>query len=121
MSINNQELVSWSSCEEIAPGIMVYHDVLQEELDIINRLETTQKYWKECQKNILFASFTIKWIKENKNPRFEKWLIKMLKIFILGILPDIEKRKKGKELQELIYSHFYDVYNYKDVYQDFIV
>ena len=89
--------------------------------DIINRLETTQKYWKECQKNILFASFTIKWIKENKNPRFEKWLIKMLKIFILGILPDIEKRKKGKELQELIYSHFYDVYNYKDVYQDFIV
>jgi len=43
MSINNQELVSWSSCEEIAPGIMVYHDVLQEELDIINRLESVLK------------------------------------------------------------------------------
>lgn len=32
--------ITWSGCEEIAPGILVYHDVLPKELDIINRLES---------------------------------------------------------------------------------
>lgn len=89
--------------------------------DAVEKLKETQKYWKECQKMQYFASLTLKWIKENKNPKFEKWLIKMLKIFILGMLPNIEKRKKGEELYKLIYSHFYDVYHYKDVYQDFTI
>lgn len=31
---------TWSSCEEIAQGIWVYHDVLPESMDIINRLES---------------------------------------------------------------------------------
>jgi hypothetical protein len=87
----------------------------------IEKLKSTQKYWKECQKMQYFASLTVKWIKENKNPKFEKWLIKMLKIFILGMLPNIEKRKKGEELYKLIYSQFYDVYHYRDVYQDFTI
>jgi hypothetical protein len=30
---------NWSSVEEVAPGILVYHDVLKPELDIVNRLE----------------------------------------------------------------------------------
>ena len=40
MSTDQNAGVSWSSCEEIAPGIIVYHDVLKEDLDIINRLES---------------------------------------------------------------------------------
>ena len=40
MNVNNNQLVSWSGVEEIAPGILVYHDVLPKELDLINRLES---------------------------------------------------------------------------------
>ena len=40
MNTGNNQLVSWSGVEEIAPGILVYHDVLPKELDIINRLES---------------------------------------------------------------------------------
>lgn len=40
MNTDQNAEVSWSSCEEIAPGIIVYHDVLKEDLDIINRLES---------------------------------------------------------------------------------
>jgi len=40
MNTSNNPLVSWSGVEEIAPGILVYHDVLPKELDIINRLES---------------------------------------------------------------------------------
>ena len=39
MNTGNTPSKSWSSYEEIAPGIFVYHDVLPTELDIINRLE----------------------------------------------------------------------------------
>lgn len=87
---------------------------------IINKLKETKIFWEEYRNNSFYASLTLRWIKENKNPDFEKWLVKMLKIFILGMLPNIEKRKKGKELQTMIYTHFYDVYKYKHVYQDFI-
>jgi len=40
MNIENQISQPWSSYEEIAPGIIVYHDVLPTDLDIINRLES---------------------------------------------------------------------------------
>jgi hypothetical protein len=40
MSLDNSNLISWSSVEEIASGILVYHDVLPKELNIINRLES---------------------------------------------------------------------------------
>lgn len=40
MNIENNTTVTWSGVEEIAPGILVYHDVLTEDLDIINRLES---------------------------------------------------------------------------------
>lgn len=59
--------------------------------------------WDECRINALYSSFVLEWMKEN-----DKWLIKMLKIFILGMLPDIHKRKKGKEFEDLVYAHFYD-------------
>jgi hypothetical protein len=34
------EKQTWSSSEEVAPGIVVYRDVLTDDLDIINRLES---------------------------------------------------------------------------------
>lgn len=37
--MNTNPLVSWSSYEELAPGILIYHDVLPEDLKIIDRLE----------------------------------------------------------------------------------
>jgi len=37
--MDKNNLVSWSSREEIAPGILIYHDVLTEDLKIIERLE----------------------------------------------------------------------------------
>lgn len=40
MNTSNNPLVSWSGVEEIAPGILVYHDVLPKELDLIDRLES---------------------------------------------------------------------------------
>jgi len=40
MNAINNELVSWSGVEEVAPGILVYHDVLPKDLDLINRLES---------------------------------------------------------------------------------
>jgi hypothetical protein len=40
MNTNNSKNIAWSGCEEIAPGILVYHDVLPESLDLINRLES---------------------------------------------------------------------------------
>jgi hypothetical protein len=40
MNVSNNQLVSWSGVEEIAPGILVYHDVLPKDLDLINRLES---------------------------------------------------------------------------------
>jgi hypothetical protein len=40
MNTNNSENITWSGCEEIAPGILVYHDVLPKSLDLINRLES---------------------------------------------------------------------------------
>jgi hypothetical protein len=39
MNTQNSTNITWSSCEEIAPGILVYHDVLTKDLDLINRLE----------------------------------------------------------------------------------
>ena len=68
--------------------------------------------WDECRVNAMYVSLVFDWIRQNKNPEFEKWLIKMLKIFILGMLPDIEKRKKGKEFEEMVISHFYDIYDF---------
>lgn len=68
--------------------------------------------WDECRVNAMYVSLVLDWIRRNKNLEFEKWLIKMLKIFILGMLPDIEKRKKGEEFEELVVSHFYDIYDY---------
>lgn len=38
--MNTGAMQTWSSSEVIAPGIVVYHDVLGEELNIINRLES---------------------------------------------------------------------------------
>jgi hypothetical protein len=70
-------------------------------------------FWDECRVNAMYVSLVLDWIRENKNPEFEKWLVKMLKIFILGMLPDIEKRKKGKEFEDLVVSHFYDIYNFR--------
>jgi hypothetical protein len=35
----NIDLQSWSSVEELAPGIFVYHDVLPKDMNIIERLE----------------------------------------------------------------------------------
>lgn len=40
MNASNSQLTSWSGVEEIAPGILVYHDVLPKDLDLINRLES---------------------------------------------------------------------------------
>ena len=44
MDINTQNQVSsnvtWSSKEEVAPGIWVYHDVIKKDLDVISRLES---------------------------------------------------------------------------------
>jgi len=51
---NNDVNVTWSSKEEVAPGIWVYHDVLKKDLDIINRIEnvlgdTSNQYkWEEA-------------------------------------------------------------------------
>jgi len=67
--------------------------------------------WDECRVNALYVSFVLDWIQKNEDVEMNKWLIKMLKIFILGMLPDIEKRKKGKEFEEMVVSHFYDIYN----------
>jgi hypothetical protein len=39
MNTENTTSAPWSSYEEIAPGIFVYHDVLPTELNIIDRLE----------------------------------------------------------------------------------
>jgi hypothetical protein len=51
--MENQDQKSWSSCEEISAGIMVYHDVLPKELDIVNRLESVlnkdKKNWYNWQ------------------------------------------------------------------------
>ena len=38
--------------------------------------------WDECRINAMYISLVLDWIKRNKNPEFEKWLFKMLKIFI---------------------------------------
>jgi hypothetical protein len=38
--MENNKTVSWSSKEEIASGIVVYHDVLTQDLNIIDRLES---------------------------------------------------------------------------------
>ena len=35
----NVEQESWSSVEQLAPGIFVYHDVLPKDMNIIKRLE----------------------------------------------------------------------------------
>ena len=35
---NKSTAPTWSSKEQLAPGIFVYRDVLKKELDIINRL-----------------------------------------------------------------------------------
>jgi hypothetical protein len=40
MNTENQMSQPWSSYEEIAPGIIVYHDVLPTDLEIVNRLES---------------------------------------------------------------------------------
>jgi hypothetical protein len=88
-------------------------------LQTLKKEEITHCEPCDCCKSTYYAKMTMKWINENKNPKFEKWLIKMLQIFILGMHPNIEKRKKGKEFENMVYSHFYDVYNYRDVYQDF--
>lgn len=40
MNTENNIIESWSSYEEISPGIFVYHDVLPKELNIIDRLES---------------------------------------------------------------------------------
>lgn len=51
MTIENTSEVSWTGVQEISPGILVYHDVLPKDLDIINRLESvlgkeSAKYYK---------------------------------------------------------------------------
>jgi hypothetical protein len=78
-----------------------YQDMEKDE--IVEKLIKYAFYWDECRINALYASLVLEWMKEDN-----KWLIKMLKIFILGMLPDIEKRKKGDEFAQMVYSHFYD-------------
>ena len=61
--------------------------------------------WDECNKNAEIVSFLIEWYKE-KN---DAWLLKLIKIFILGMVPDRNKRKKGVEFKNMVYAHFYSL------------
>jgi hypothetical protein len=61
--------------------------------------------WDECNKNAEFVSFLMDWYKEKRND----WLLKLIKIFILGMVPDRNKRKKGELFKNMVYEHFYSL------------
>lgn len=52
-NITHASVQTWSSIEQVAPGILVYHDVLPKDLNIIDRLENVmnannQYNWQEA-------------------------------------------------------------------------
>jgi hypothetical protein len=71
---------------------------------IIQHLIQYTHLWDECNVNALFVSILLKWVGGDA----KEWMLKMLKIFILGMVPNIEKRKKGTEFFNMVNNHFYD-------------
>lgn len=73
---------------------------------ILEKDEIPQTSWDDCNMSGHYVSMLLEWIPEAGNAK--QWMIKLLKIFLLGMLPDFEKRKSGIELRSMIYNHFYD-------------
>lgn len=61
--------------------------------------------WDECNKNAEIVSFLMEWYREEKT----EWLLKLIKIFILGMVPDRNKRKRGEAFKNMVYEHFYSL------------
>lgn len=83
-------------------------DILQsfysmEKDKIIQRLNHS---WEECNRNSEIVSFLLEWIKKSE---LKEWMLKMIKICILGMIPDFNKRKKGEEFQNMVMNHFYSI------------
>jgi len=77
---------------------------------IIQHLIQYIPFWEECNVNARHIALLMEWIPEGGV--MKPWLIKMLKVFILGILPNIEKRKKGTEFRRMTTNHFYQIPEY---------
>ena len=77
---------------------------------IIHHLIQYMPFWEECNANVRHMTMIMEWIPEGGV--IKPWLIKMVKVFILGILPNIEKRKKGKEFRRIVIKHFYQIPEY---------
>jgi len=61
--------------------------------------------WNECNSNASHAVIILDRIPEAG--KANEWMIKLLKIFILGMIPDVNKRKKGQEFRDMLQSHLY--------------
>jgi len=72
---------------------------------IIQHLMQYIPLWGECNTNASQIDNLLAWISNEPDKR--NWLIKMLKIFILGIHPNIERRKKGDAFVQMVNNHLY--------------
>jgi hypothetical protein len=90
---------------------LVVEPLLEMEKEVaIQHLHQYSLVWDECNTNAHYVNLLLEWIPEAGSAA--EWMTKLLKIFILGMLPNVHKRKKGKELQHMIKTHLYNLHSF---------